>query len=170
MALLLILPKSQLFNSLIFSIISCFQFQWFFFCFCFLPSVIFFCLLWAYFALLFLGCWGGALNLVTGDFSSFLTQTFNAVNFPSHTTLTVPFKLWNVSWIIQKFSSQVFGDFSFCFWFIVWLHCCQRTYYMISVLLDFLGFLLSSRIWSVLVYISQALGEKMYIPLLRAIF
>ena len=168
MALLLILPKSQLFNSF-FLYYFLFSVSVIFFCFWFLPSVIFFCLLWVYFAL-FLGCWGGALNLVTGDFSSFLMQTFNAVNFPSRTTVTVPFKLWYVLWIIQKFSFQVFGDFSFCYWFIVWLHCCQRTYYMISVLLDFSGFVLLSRIWSVLVYISQALGEKMYIPLLRAIF
>lgn len=98
MALLLILPKSQLFNSLIFSIYSISVVFFFFF----LRSVIFFCLLWVYFAL-FLGCWGGPLSLLTWDFSSFLMQTFNAINFPFHTTFTVPFKFWYVWWIIQKY-------------------------------------------------------------------
>lgn len=51
---------------------------------------------------------------------------------------------------------------SFCYWILVWFHYSHRTHSVISILLNFLKFILWLRIFSIFVYALWKLGKNVY--------
>ena len=62
------------------------------------------------------------------------------------------------------FSLHMFGIFLlyFCYSFLAWFHCGQRTHSVLPIFVSFLRFVLWARIWSILVYVPWVLERNMY--------
>lgn len=135
----------------------------------------FFCLLWVYFACLFLGSKDGNWRLQVCDFSSFLICATSAIDLPLKTALDCNFWYSWVSFSLISvyllgyfcltlglfrrvlFSFQVFGDFTVIFMLLIsnfvslWS---KITTYMISILLSLLKIIFWPRICYILIYVS----------------